>query len=576
MTNIVTELESLDRQFSNYDKVIVPQYQRSYAWDGNNVQVFWQDIKDSIEERRDRYFIGPIVSKSIGEKEIELIDGQQRITTALALISIIRRICLFEYNKDTDLNREYYDFYNILKGRFLVTNSLISTNGTHRYQMNEENSTVFEKFVVDDVDKDSILNERKKYKKADSNYKLLDCLYSLWDFIETYIGTNSKLPILKDVAVYVLEKLQILNISVSDESDAYLIFETINDRGRELDTMDLVKNLLFSKVQGHSFEKVKNNWIRMSENLSSMSSANDFLYTFWTSYQGRTSKQNLFSPIREHIKSNSSSAINFSEKITNAARYYSAINNPSDELWNEYTKETRSNLQTLKLLSAKAVHPIIMSSIQMLDKDEFNKLLKYLVIFQVRYVLIADYHTGKYSNAVSSLPSKIMSGELNKAMKIARALKNEDVYVNDQEFLDSFSTYSCTTKKAKYILSGIEESQTDSLKLINQDSLIVNVEHVLPQTPSQFWPESETQINPSEYDTWSNRLGNMVLSCSVLNKEAKQKSFLEKKDILISESDGIKTTFELMSEDRWGKDSIENRQRRLADIAVKAWSIDFS
>ncbi|MCV6022454.1 DUF262 domain-containing protein, partial [Escherichia coli] len=83
-------------------------------------------------------------------------------------------------------------------------------------------------------------------------------------------------------AVYALEKLQILNISVSDESDAYLIFETINDRGRELDTMDLVKNLIFSKVKGHSFERVKNNWIRMQEHLASMSTANDFLYNFWT------------------------------------------------------------------------------------------------------------------------------------------------------------------------------------------------------------------------------------------------------------------------------------------------------
>lgn len=138
MSNIVTELESFNRQFNKYDKIVIPQYQRSYAWDGDNVQVFWQDIKESIDEERDRYFIGPIVSRSIGDKEVELIDGQQRLTTSLALISIVRRICLFKYQEDTINNLDYYNFYQILNGRFVVTGSLMSENGSNRYQMNEE------------------------------------------------------------------------------------------------------------------------------------------------------------------------------------------------------------------------------------------------------------------------------------------------------------------------------------------------------------------------------------------------------------------------------------------------------
>lgn len=145
-------------------------------------------------------------------------------------------------------------------------------------------------------------------------------MLSLWKYVEGYIGPDSDLNTLKAIAVYALEKLQILNISVSDESDAYLIFETINDRGRELDTMDLVKNLLFSKVKGNNFEKVKNNWVRMQEHLANMSSANDFLYNFWTSYQGRTSKQNLFSQIKDYIKSPKNSVVEFSNDITNSAK----------------------------------------------------------------------------------------------------------------------------------------------------------------------------------------------------------------------------------------------------------------
>ncbi|TOJ72245.1 hypothetical protein CGI34_00005, partial [Vibrio parahaemolyticus] len=69
------------------------------------------------------------------------------------------------------------------------------------------------------------------------------------------------------------------------------------------------------KVKGHSFERVKNNWIRMQEHLASMSTANDFLYNFWTSYKGRTSKQNLFVQIRSYIRNVNNSTVDFSNDI---------------------------------------------------------------------------------------------------------------------------------------------------------------------------------------------------------------------------------------------------------------------
>ncbi|WP_330147014.1 DUF262 domain-containing HNH endonuclease family protein [Shewanella oncorhynchi] len=576
MTNIVTELESLDRQFNKYDKITIPLYQRSYAWDGDDVQVFWQDIRESIDENRERYFIGPIVSKAVGDKDVEIIDGQQRITTTLSLISIVRRICNNKFHEDPTVNGDYLRFYETLLGRFILKNSLVSENGSIRYQMNEENNSIYEKFIVADASKLEIEKEIKKFKKTDSNFKLLDSLLSLWKYVEGYIGPDSDLNTLKAIAVYALEKLQILNISVSDESDAYLIFETINDRGRELDTMDLVKNLLFSKVKGNNFEKVKNNWIRMQEHLANMSSANDFLYNFWTSYQGRTSKQNLFSQIKDYIKSPKNSVVEFSNDITNSARVYSAINNPSDGFWDDFSAETRHHLSVLKELSAKVIHPIIMSALNRFDKNEFCKLLRYLVIFQIRYVYIAEYHTGKYSSAASSLPQKINNGDINKAIKVAKELKNEDVYVNDQEFVDAFNVLTCSTKKAKFILSSIEAKNSNELVRVNDDGNIVNIEHILPQEPCSTWSESYSDIGPQEYETWSTRLGNMVLSCKKLNKEAGRKSFSEKKKIIIENSEGFSTTYSINEVSVWNKQEIEKRQKSLAKMALDIWSINFS
>lgn len=573
MSTIVTKMESLDAQFTKYDKILIPQYQRSYAWDGNDVQTFWQDIIDSIEEERDRYFIGPIVSKPFNNKSIELIDGQQRMTTSLALISIIRRICLNEFERDKDNNREFYDFYGILKNRFFVSSSLVSNNGQPRYVMNEENSYVYDNFIAEDVQKEEIEAAKKGKRKTDSNYKLLDCLSTLWMCIDEY--AQSDLEVLRNISVYVLEKLDVLNISVSDESDAYLIFETINDRGRELDTMDLLKNHIFSKVSSPQFDSVKNNWIRMSENLRSLNNSNDFLYNFWVSYYGKVSKQNLFESIKKKVNNNSKNAYDLSRNLLECSKVYLAINNPENDFWNGFPNEVRENLKIMRELGAKAVTPILLSSVSKLDQIEFKKLLDYLIVFQVRYVLISDYHTGKYSNAISKVPSKTHKGEMNKAIKIARFLKSEGVYVNDQEFRDAFSSFTCSTKKAKFILSNIEQYETNSLKVTNANGAVVNIEHILPQTPCQEWPESYTGISSSEYATWAESLGNMVLSSSALNAAVKRSGFPTKKKELIMKSEDFRTTYILKDNDKWTKEEIRARQIELAEKANQVWSINF-
>lgn len=79
--------------------VKVPEFQRSYAWTEDEVSQLWDDVVEAIDNQKGEYFIGPIVVKDSGEF-LELIDGQQRLTTSLILISIIRR--MFRFAGDND------------------------------------------------------------------------------------------------------------------------------------------------------------------------------------------------------------------------------------------------------------------------------------------------------------------------------------------------------------------------------------------------------------------------------------------------------------------------------------------
>jgi hypothetical protein len=105
--------------------------------------------------------------------------------------------------------------------------------------------------------------------------------------------------------------------------------------------------------------------------------------------------------------------------------------------------------------------------------------------------------------------------------------------------------------------------QAGDLKVINKDGLVVNVEHILPQVICPEWSSEVIGIPNQEYDTWAMRIGNMVLACNKLNKEAARQKFDDKKEILLKQADDIKTTAYLKDEKIWNKKSIEKRQSYL-------------
>lgn len=61
--NVETNLQSLEDQLKQFDRILIPQYQRSYDWGEDEVSTFWSDIRESMNQDRDSYFIGPIVTK---------------------------------------------------------------------------------------------------------------------------------------------------------------------------------------------------------------------------------------------------------------------------------------------------------------------------------------------------------------------------------------------------------------------------------------------------------------------------------------------------------------------------------
>lgn len=559
--SITTDMLAVGTYLTNTKQLKVPEYQRSYAWTDDEVVQLWDDLIESIDSNRTEYFIGPMVLKKKDSGPIELIDGQQRLTTILIIVSIFRKI----FRQTGDNHRA-----DVLKHKYFGTEELATLTLSEKFLMNEENGDVFRKYISAEVDPDTIRKAQNKFQKKQSNYLLMQAILTLREKISAWLGTGDELKKMISVLTYIEEQTKILALSVEDEADAYTIFETLNDRGRSLDTLDLLKNHLYSKSRS-KLDEVRSNWQSVKENLSEVDSKNRFIDHFWLSVHGRTSKPGLFRTMRDAIP-DTKRAVDFSKSLAEASRTYAALYNPSSPAWDKYNATTRKNILALQLLDVQQALPILLAAKEHFIPLEFQKLTTILVVMAVRYTFIGEERTGVISNYYADIPRRVRSRELLKASHISSHIK--PIYPSDASFIAAFGKKSISeSKRARYILAEIENNQSSTEKVVNSDPEYVNLEHVMPRNPNQHWTQSVTGIPDDERKEYVNRIGNLVLMPKSANKLAGSKDFKSKQQVF-AQTKEFSTTIELGKYTKWNKKAIETRQAKLAELAAKTWKLD--
>lgn len=563
-TYIESGMKPIGVFMSDSTPIRVPPFQRSYSWTDEEVKQLWLDIIEAIDSNQFEYFLGPMVLKKT-DNYLEIIDGQQRVTTLFILLSIIRRI----FTDNNDLERASW-FQNTYFGKTDVDTLEIEP----KFYMNEENDYIFREFVLKDINKDQVRSALKKHAKKNSNYYLLQAILTLYELIEErqkeVSGSFDQGELLK-INKYLGKNTLILLLIVKDEADAYAIFETLNDRGRGLTTMDLIKNYIFGHAKSH-LEQAKSSWVTIRDNLNGIESAERFLHHYWTSIHGRTSKNKLFRLMRDEI-STAKTALDFVKKLADSSKIYSALVNPNASYLPDYDSHTIHNLEVLNMLEAQQTLPILLAASKTFDGIEMRKLTNILVVMAVRYNLIGELRTGVSANYYSDLPPRIQNGELSKAAKVFRELRA--IYPKDEEFKDAFQKKVIRdSKKARYILSQIEKFLSEGVNEIVDDTKNVNLEHVLPKNPSSGWSSTIKGLDKEEIQEYTYRIGNLALTSSANNKGLGAKDFITKKEFLFKKEIRIATTLLINDYSEWNVDSIDDRQKKLADYAVKVWRVD--
>ena len=534
----------------------IPKFQRDYSWEAEHWDDLWQDIRALLADEENEHYMGYLVLQTSNNKEFQIIDGQQRLTTmSLLILSTLK--CLKEL-VDSGIEAE-----NNLKRKDSLLNSyigyvdpvtLISNN---KLKLNRNSDDYYKQHLV-------LLKELPLRNTNSSEKQMRECFNWYYDRIKKEFNTGESLAAFID---NIVDKLFFTVIEVTDQLNAFKVFETLNARGVQLSSADLLKNYLFfvvdeTKPHISEIEELENIWSKIVGKLGEQN-FEDYLRYYWNSINKSVGKKNLFKNVKGNIKSKEQ-VFELIRNLNDTADLYLAIQNPEDEFWRD-KPEIRKSLKELKLFQIRQINSLFLSALRNLEVENFRKLAKICSVISFRYNIIGGLNPNAQEDVYNTGALKISS---NKRFEVADF---QSIYVSDLNFENDFSTkeFKNTTRNhkiVKYILSKIEVYQHKNE--IDPESDLFTIEHILPENADDTWGNfTFEEINRSVY-----RMGNLTLLERKLNREAGQKGYVEK-IVLFAQSNSELTKTLPDNFNTWNEDKLAARQRELAKHAKAIWKI---
>ena len=268
-----------------------------------------------------------------------------------------------------------------------------------RLTLNENNKADFQKLVVDICsDEDVLRNERDKFKSK-SNLNLAKAVKYIRTSVKELADSEDGHRSLFDLNDFVSDRVRIIRVTVSDEADAYLIFETLNDRGLDLTMSDLLKNFIFGRA-GDQLATVKKQWgdveVRLEEeNLT------QFLRHYWLSRYGVVRERDLYKSMKTKF-STQSEVLKLMDELGDASDKYAAISNVDHQLWKGRGTGLRKDLEALQVFGLSQFRPLMLAGLSDLDPKSLPKLVRLIVVLSMRYSIAGGLGTGNIERAYSN------------------------------------------------------------------------------------------------------------------------------------------------------------------------------
>jgi uncharacterized protein with ParB-like and HNH nuclease domain len=542
------------------NRLTVPPNQREYSWLSEfQVKDLLQDISGALRNPGQPYFLGTVVLTKNNHGELEIADGQQRLATTTMIMAAIRD--WFRSKGDTMIVQS-------IENDFLFTIDRKKRETVPRISLNTDDNEYFKNIILEPKQrKTKQLEVRRSHKLISSAFEVIT---KFIQGIELQAGDKNTKEILNDWMEYLQHNANIVMLVVANAENAFMMFETLNDRGLKTSQVDLVKNHIF-KISDNRLSEAQGYWSKMKGAIESVSDDTDditieFLRSVCCIISGLTTKKEVMKKIQDKTQ-NKTEAIQILVLFEELSKDYAAILNPDHQKWNNYDQSIRNSIQVMNLFGVTAIRPLMLAVAKYFNEKNTASSFKKFVSWSVRF-LILGVRGGRLDEGYSKLAKKIYDKEIKTVDELSK--EAEKLVVGDAEFKEGFEIAKVgTAKLARYYLRSLEKTARgeENPEFIPNDSTVINIEHIMPENFGSNWPK----LAKTDIETHLTRMGNLALMQAKKNSNVGNMSFNEKKKVYKESS--FLLTNEISNTGKWGKEEIEARQKTLAAIAVTTWPL---
>ena len=246
---------------------------------------------------------------------------------------------------------------------------------------------------------------------------------------------------------------------------------------------------------------------------------------------------------------------------------YLALTQPDASQWKPDWKEFARNL---RMFSVRQPIPLLLAANRILMEDDFEVLLRAIVMISFRYNVISNLQTSDQERTYHALASRISQGVDVSVGSILLGLRS--VYPNDDRFRAAFAAKSISVRQsrnrrvARYILAKLESQASGGS--LDFESGAISLEHICPTHPSEGWE----QFTDEDVESLTPRIGNMLLLESSRNRDIGNAPYGVKRQSYAESTYHVPRGLAENCED-WTPDRIEARQQEMARTATAIWRV---
>lgn len=533
------------------EKFLIPEYQRPYAWTDDQVLTLFEDLVEYTNNQNESsYFLGCIVSFSNENKEQEIIDGQQRITTLFLLLRAIHR----KLQKISD-SKEKDNFIRQIEPAIWKIDELTSVADYSSVLIESKVLEVEYNQILENILKTGEVEDKNKDRYS-LNYKLLIKLldeYANNEPLNFYRFTNN-----------VLNKTIVLPIKADTQETALTIFSTLNDRGLPLSDADIFKAKIYNKLNEENKAKFVVEWKNLTLRSETAAESIQKLFYYYMFYLRAmdNDKKTTTPGLRKYFAEDSFSRLfedNLVQNLRDILEFWEVVNcrEAKESKWTT----NFSILSILDILSSYPnefwKYPVIIYYLENKNSENFEEL--FLTFLRKLFVNLFKVYI--VSPTINSVKTSILN--LNSSILHDEVLNFEFRNVTEDELKNGIKHLHRNAVRMLLKLLAYNTEEQNELLPYNWE-----IEHILPLK----WQPSYFNSNEDEVNELIETIGNKIPFEKRLNIIASNGYFSKKQEQYVKSNIAIAKAMSNSNIKDWKLEEIRERNIRIIDEVIDTFN----